>query len=94
MSNIKKIYYSKIPESEITPGAMSDYYYLANMSGVHADIREEFVDHETRSVQLRNRLLGEAIRNANCPKSIDLNSSTLGISSIQNAVILMADIIE
>lgn len=92
MSNIKKVYYSKVPSNVLSVGQMLDYYFLSNTRLDTTAVWDEFFHHEERSIHTRNQLIADAIQDGSCPKDIDLNSSIMGISVAQDSVIVMADI--
>lgn len=92
MSKIKKVFYDMIPSQEMSIDEVSDYYFLSNMAGFDPTISEQLADHEFKTVKFRNRIIGTAIHNGDCPKSIRLDSAIFGISPLHGGVMTMAEL--
>ena len=92
MSNIKKVFYDIIPPQEMPVSEVSDYYFLSNMAELDPTISEQLTDHEFKTVKFRNRIIGTAIHNGDCPKGFQLDSAFLGISPLHGGVMVMAEL--
>lgn len=91
MGKISEIYYEEIDPKICTTIEAAEFYYLFNMLDIDEDIHKEYEDHEIKQLEIRNKLIGDAIRKNKLPRNPKLNTSILGISSLRDQVILLAE---
>lgn len=91
MSIIKPIFYQKVSCDPKDLQRASDFYFYSNLLGYSPEIDEKYLQHELHSIKTCNEIVGDAIRNQECPASVNVPSATIGISSIQKSTIVMVD---
>ena len=91
MSKISEVYYEEISKEECTPIEAAEFYYLFNLIDADKTFYEEYENHEMKQLKLRNRLLGNAVKNNTIPKPPKMDTALLGISSLKNQMILISE---
>ena len=89
---ITRVYYEEIDPSTISVQTAGEYYYYANLIGVHEMFHNAYENYETDQINIRNKIIGEAIKRGDIENSIRSDKSMVAISSIKNKVILIADL--
>lgn len=91
MSKISKAYYKEVDPKDCSVEEAAEFYYLFNLLDTDDSLCDEYEKHETNQLKLRNRLIGEAIRNKEVPNKPDISTAIMGISTMQDKVILLAE---
>lgn len=88
---ISECYITDIDPSICDPNEVSRFYFLYNLLGLTDEIDSRYIDHEYKQVNVRNRIISDAIKNGMIPKRPNVNSTILGLSSLRDSAILVVD---
>ena len=93
MGKISKVLYQEIDHSRCAINTAGEFYYYSNLIGASDTFNSEYVNYEFNQIKLKNAILGDLINSKNMGECrVKIGSSVLGISSLKNKVILIADI--
>lgn len=92
MGKINKVLYKEIDENLCTVNKAAEFYYHSNLLGVNDIFQNEYEKYEESQIKLKNKLLGNAIKNKEIDDKPDVNSSMLAISSLKTKVIIISDL--
>jgi len=89
---ISEIYYEEIGTDRIDINTAGEFYYYMNLLGVHDMFNDDYEKYETNQINLRNNIIGEAIRCGKLTKDIRADKSIMAISSLNNKVALVVEV--
>jgi len=92
MSKISEIYYEEINPSTITIQKAGEFYYHFNLVGVHSMFHDEYEKYEMDQLNIRNKVIGDAIKRGDIKGSIRTDKSMIAISSLKNKVVMIAEL--
>lgn len=92
MEKISKVYYQELDDKVCTVQEAGEFYFHFNLIGSHTLFHEQYEKHELSQMNLKNKVIGEAIKKNEIEGRPKVDSSILAISSLKNKVIIVADI--
>jgi len=92
MGKITSVYYQEIDPKIVDIQTAGEFYYNHNLLDVHEMFHDDYERSEIEQLNLRNILLGEAIKCEDIQGNVKVDSSILAISSLKNKVVLVAEL--
>lgn len=91
MGKISKVYFRPITPEECSVEKAGEYYYMFNLLGAHEMFHDAYEKHEEEQLKLKNAIIKEALESGELPSHPKLNTTLLGISSINDREILVVE---
>lgn len=88
-STISRVYYEEL--GNIDPFEMSEFYFFYNHYGLSDDIAKDYEEYETNQIQMRNRIIANAIKQNQLPSRPKMDTVLFGVSSIKNKSMILAE---
>ena len=92
MGKITEVFYKEIDPEICNVKDASKYNYLANLLKYHKIFQDEYEKYELNQINLRNNIIGDAIRNNEISNNLKMHSTILGISALKNKAVLITEI--
>ena len=91
MTKISKVYYEELDSNVCTVEEAGEFYYHFNLLDTNISF-QEYEKYELNQINLKNKIIGDAVKNNEIVGRPRIDSSVLAISSLKNKVIVVADI--
>lgn len=91
MGKISEVLYKTVEPDVCTIEKASEFYYHYNMIDTNDSCRSEYEKYETDQINIKNKIIGDALRQGELPRYPDVNSIIFGISSILNKPVLIVE---
>ena len=90
---ISEVFYKVIDNEVCDPKVTGEFYFYYNLIGNGDVFDQGYVDHETKHLSVRDKIIRELIDNGDIPKHPNINATTIfALSSIHNNAILVVNI--
>lgn len=89
MTNISKVYYEELNGVDINE--MGEFYFHYNHHNLTDKMRKDYENYEESQINLRNKIISDAISNNLIPSHPILSSVLFGVSSIKNKPIIIVE---
>lgn len=86
---IKNVYYEEIDPSVVTPDQAAEFYFHYNMIQLHPDFIDDYESFETKQLEMKNKIISNAIDRGDLSKQIRVDHSMIAISPIKNKVVMI-----
>lgn len=90
MGKISDVFYTDIHKNDCTIMQAAEFYYYYNLIDKPC-ILPEYEAYEENQINIRNKILGEAINNGKLQIHPKTNTTIFGISSLKNKAILVVE---
>lgn len=90
MGKINKVIYERLSMDTYSEYEAGLNYFYQNAIGVNDSIDKDYIEYESNQLQMRNKVIGMAIREGN--EHPYVRSTMIGLSSLSNNTILLAEI--
>lgn len=91
MGKISNVYYKKLTDDEMSVDRSSSFYFLNNMFALSSEIQDEYERYEEYQINLRNKIIGNAVKHNDIPGRPKIDSTVMGISGIHDCTILVTE---
>lgn len=91
MGKITEVLYETVDPNVCSPMEASKYYYYLNLVGSHEIFHKPYEAYEMNQMNIRNRVLGNAIRDRNLQKPPKVSTTIFGISSLRQRAVVIAE---
>ena len=89
---ITPVIYEEISNELCSTEEASRYYFYQNAIGICDKIYDEYESYELEQIQMRNKVVSNAIRSENLQMVPDLDTTVFGVSGIKNKVVLITEL--
>lgn len=91
MGKITQVHYGEIPEKTMSVRKAAEFYYHSNVYSFDIErFSSGYENYEKMNMEVRYQMIGDVMKSTG--KRLDVNSSSLGISSLGKKVVIMANI--
>lgn len=90
MGKINKVYYEEI-DNEISNEEAGGFYFLFNSIGLNEKLDKEYIEYEEKQLQIRNKIINEAIKNKDVPDHPDMKTLVIAVSSFKQKPVLVVN---
>ena len=91
MGRICPVFYKEIDPQICSAMDAAEYHFYANVIGLHPMFNEAYENYELGQMNIRNRVLGDAVKNGSI-KNLRMDSTIYGVSSLRGRAIVIAEI--
>lgn len=92
MGKISKVFYKEIDNNVCSIDEAAKFYYHSNLIGIHEMFHNDYEEYELSQLNLKNKIIGDAIKNCEVEGNINSNNTMMAISSLKDKVIIIAEI--
>ncbi len=91
MGKISEVFYKEIDPKICDEKEASSFYYHYNLLGLNEKIDEEYEQYEMKQMEIKNKIIGDCLKQGEFPRYPNISSTIFGISSMKNRTILIME---
>lgn len=90
---ISEVFYKVIDHEICDPKDTANFYFYYNLIGNGDVFDQGYIDHETKHLSIRDKIIRELIDNGDIPRHPNISATTIfALSSINDNTILVIDV--